>query len=162
MSSLFGILGKEADVPKKYHVTLTIEERAELDAITRRGRAAARKLTHARILLRCDEGAGGPARSDDEVAEALAVGHATVARVRQRFVEQGLEAALVPAPSARTYARKLDGDAEARLVALACSAPPAGRNRWTLRLLADRMVVLGHADAGVSYETVRRTLKKTS
>ena len=162
MSSLSGIPGKEADVPKKYHVTLTTEERAELDAITRRGRTAARKLTHARILLRCDEAAGGPARSDDEVAEALAVGHATVARVRQRFVEQGLEAALVPAPSARAYARKLDGDAEARLVALACSAPPAGRNRWTLRLLADRMVVLGHADAGVSYETVRRTLKKTS
>jgi len=162
LSSLSGIPGKEADVPKKYHVTLTTEERAELDAITRRGRTAARKLTHARILLRCDEAAGGPARSDDEVAEALAVGHATVARVRQRFVEQGLEAALVPAPSARAYARKLDGDAEARLVALACSAPPAGRNRWTLRLLADRMVMLGHTDAGVSYETVRRTLKKTS
>src|SRR4249919_2337984 len=149
-------------MPKKYHVTLTTEERAELDAMTRRGTAAARKLTHARILLRCDEGAGGPARSDDEVAEALAVGHATVARVRQRFVEEGLDAALSPRPTSRAYARKLDGDAEARLVALACSAPPAGRNRWTLRLLADRMVVLGHADAGVSYETVRRTLKKTS
>jgi len=158
-----GIPGKEAGMPKKYHVTLTTEERAELDAMTRHGRAAARKLTHARILLRCDEGTGGPARPDEDVAEALGVGHATVARVRQRFVEQGLEAALVPAPpSARVYARKLDGDAEARLVALACSAPPAGRNRWTLRLLADRMVVLGHADAGVSYETVRRTLKKTS
>ena len=148
---------------KKYHVTLTPEERAELDAMTRRGKAAARKLTHARILLQCDEGAGGPARADEEVAEALEIGHATVARVRQRFVEQGLEAALVPASSARVYARKLDGDGEARLVALACSAPPAGRNRWTLRLLADRMVVLGHTGGdGLSYETVRRTLKKTS
>jgi transposase len=163
LSSLVGTPGKEADMPKKYHVTLTPEERAELDAATRRGKAAARRLTHARILLQCDEGAGGPGRSDEEVAEALEVGHATVARVRQRFVEQGLEAALVPAPPARAYARKLDGDGEARLVALACSAPPAGRNRWTLRLLADRMVALGHAGgAGLSYETVRRTLKKTS
>ncbi len=149
-------------MPKKYHVALTPEERSELDGMTRRGKAAARKLAHARILLQCDEGAAGPALSDDEAADALEVGHATVARVRQRFVEQGLEAALVPAPSARVYARKLDGDGEARLVALACSAPPAGRNRWTLRLLADRMVVLGHAGAGLSYETVRRTLKKTS
>jgi transposase len=162
LSSLIGVPGKEADMPKKYHVTLSPEERAELDAMTRRGTAAARKLAHARILRRCDEGPGGPGLPDDEVADALEVGHATVARVRQRFVEHGLEAALLPAPSARAYARKLDGDGEARLVALACSAPPAGRNRWTLRLLADRMVVLGHAGAGLSYETVRRTLKKTN
>jgi DNA-binding transcriptional LysR family regulator len=86
----------------------------------------------------------------------------TVARVRRRFVEQGLEAALVPKPPARVYARKLDGDGEAHLVALACSPPPAGRRRWTLQLLADRLVVLGHAEGGLSYETVRRTLKKTS
>ena len=153
-------------MPKKYHVTLTPEERAELDAMIRRGKAAARKLTHARILLKCDENAGGTdsaAASDEDVVDALEVGHATVARVRQRFVEQGLEAALLPKPPARVYARKLDGDGEARLVALACSRPPAGRNRWTLRLLADRMVVLGYASEGkLSYETVRRTLKKTS
>ena len=150
-------------MPKKYHVTLTPEERAKLEAMTRRGRAAARTLTHARILLECDEGAGGPAQCDEDVAESLEVGDATVARVRQRFVEEGLEAALMPKPSPpRLDARKLDGDGEAHLVALTCSRPPQGRNRWTLRLLADRMVVLGHADRGLSYETVRRTLKKTN
>jgi hypothetical protein len=149
-------------MPKKYHVTLMPEERVELELMTRRGRTAARKLTHARILLECDESDGGPAQRDEDVADVLEVGHATVARVRQRFVEQGLEAALTPKPTTRVYARKLDGDGEAHLIALACSHPPAGRNRWTLRLLADRMVVLGHADGGVSYETVRRTLKKTN
>ena len=148
---------------KRYHVTLSPEERVELEQMIRRGKAAARKLTHARILLKCDENAGGGATpGDEDVADALEVGHATVARVRRRFVEQGLEAALVPKPAARVYARKLDGDSEARLVALACSRPPQGRNRWTLRLLADRMVVLGHAEDGLSYETVRRALKKTS
>jgi transposase len=156
-------LGKEACMTKRYHVTLTPEERVELEQMIRRGKAAARKLTHARILLKCDENTGGGATpGDEEVAEALEVGHATVARVRRRFVEQGLEAALLPKPAARVYARKLDGDSEARLVALACSRPPQGRNRWTLRLLADRMVVLGHAEDGLSYETVRRALKKTS
>ena len=149
-------------MPKKYHVTLTPEERVELELMTRRGRVAARKLAHARILLECDESDAGPSQRDEDVAEALEVGHATVARIRQRFVEQGLEAALAPKPATRVYARKLDGDGEAHLIALACSRPPAGRNRWTLRLLADRMVVLGHADGGVSYETVRRTLKKTN
>ena len=149
-------------MPKKYRVTLAPEERSELERIIRSGKAAARKLSHARVLLKADEGAGGPGLSDEEVAEAVETGLATIARVRQRFVEQGLEAALVPKPAARVYARKLDGDGEARLVALACSAPPEGRRRWTLSLLADRMVVLGHAEGGLSYETVRRALKKTS
>ena len=147
---------------KKYRVTLTPEERAELQRMVGSGRAAARKLNHARILLKADEGWGGPGLTDEEVAEEVESGVVTVARVRQRFVEQGLEAALVPKPPARVYARKLDGDGEAHLVALACSSPPAGRKRWTLQLLADRLVALGHAEAGVSYETVRRTLKKTS
>jgi transposase len=147
---------------KKYRVTLTPEERAELQRMVGSGRAAARKLNHARILLKADEGWGGPALTDEEVAEEVESGRATVARVRRRFVEQGMEAALVPKPPARVYARKLDGDGEAHLVALACSSPPAGRKRWTLQLLADRLVTLGHAEAGVSYETVRRTLKKTS
>ena len=147
---------------KKYRVTLTPEERAELQRMVGSGRAAARKLNHARILLKADEGWGGPGLSDEEVAEEVESGRVTVARVRRRFVEQGLEAALVPKPPARVYARKLDGDGEAHLVALACSSPPAGRKRWTLQLLADRLVTLGHAEAGVSYETVRRTLKKTS
>jgi transposase len=146
---------------KKYRVTLTPEERAELGRMVTAGRAAARKLNHARILLKADEGAGGPGLSDGAVADALETGPATVARVRRRFVEEGLEAALVPRPTARAYARKLDGDGEARLVKLACSAPPEGRARWTLQLLADRMVVLGFAEDGLSYETVRRTLKKT-
>jgi hypothetical protein len=152
----------EADMTKKYRVTLTPEEREFLNALIRTGRGAARRLTRARILIKCDEGGGGPALTDEAAAEALEVGDATVARVRQLFVEQGLEGALDPKPGSRQYARKLDGDGEARLVTLACSAPPKGRNRWTLRLLADRMVLLGHAEDGLSYETVRRVLKKTS
>ena len=148
---------------KKYHVTLTPEERAELEAMVATGKAAARKVTHSRILLKADEAEGGPGWSDAAIADALDVGAATVARVRQRFVEEGLDAALVPRPTSRVYARKLDGDNEARLVTLACSAPPAGRNRWTLALLADRLVALGHVEDGrLSYETVRRCLKKTS
>ena len=143
---------------KKYHVTLTPEERFELDGMIRRGRSAARTLAHARVLLKCDDGT----LTDDQVADAIAVGRATVARVRQRFVEEGLEAALVPRPGTRVYARKLDGDAEAQLITLACSGPPEGRRRWTLQLLADPMVTLGYVQNGLSYETVRRVLKKTS
>ena len=148
---------------KKYHVTLTPEERASLEAMVATGKAAARKLAHARVLLKADEAEGGPGWPDVAIAEALDVGLATVARVRQRFVEEGLDAALVPRPTSRVYARKLDGENEARLVTLACSAPPQGRNRWTLALLADRLVALGHVEDGrLSYETVRRCLKKTS
>ena len=147
---------------KKYRVTLTVEERAALEQRVRSGKGAARMLSHARILLKADEGQGGPGLTDEEVADALEAGLATVARVRQRFVEHGLDAALVPRPTARAYARKLDGAAEARLVKLACSAPPDGRARRTLRLLADRMVVLGFTEDGLSYETVRRALKRTS
>lgn len=146
---------------KKYHVTLTGEERAELRRLISAGKSAARKLNHARILLKADEGEGGPGWTDEQIVETLNVGLSTVWRARRRFVEEGTEAALVPKPSTRVYARKLDGAAEARLVKLACSTPPEGRKRWTLQLLADRMVVLGHADDGLSYETVRRVLKKT-
>jgi hypothetical protein len=146
---------------KKYHVTLTPEERAELGAMVNAGTAAARKLTHARVLLKADEAEGGPAWADGDIAEALGVGLSTVARVRERFVEDGTAAALVPRPTSRAYARKLDGAGGARLVKLACSAPPDGRGRWTLRLPADRMVALGHAEDRLSYETVRRALKKT-
>jgi len=150
-------------MPKKYRVTLMPEERVELERMIGSGKAAARKLAHARILLKADEGGGGPGLSDEEVAEELEAGLATVARVRQRFVEEGLDAALVPRPTSRVYERKLDGDAEARLVMLACSTPPEGRKRWTLRLLADRVVALGYCDARtVSHETVRQALKKTS
>ncbi len=146
---------------KKYIVTLTDEERQMLQAMLSRGKAAARKLIHARILLKADVGCGGPGWNDDAIAEGLEVGRATVERVRQQFVEEGLEAALERRKPRRQYARTLDGDAEAHLVALACSQAPDGRSRWTLRLLADRMVQLEYVEQ-VSYQTVRRALKKTN
>jgi hypothetical protein len=145
---------------KKYKVTLTAAERDELTAMIAKGRADARKLAHARILLQTDEADGGPGRTDADVAAALDTSTRTCERVRERFVEQGLDAALLPKPSKRVYARALDGAQEARLIALACSAPPAGKRRWALRLLADTMVELRHADT-VSHETVRQVLKKT-
>jgi transposase len=145
---------------KKYIVTLTEEERQRLQEMLSRGKTAACKLTHARILLKADAAAGGPNWRDDTIAEALDVGRATVERVRKQFVEEGLDAALERRPPRRQYRRKLDGDGEAHLIALACQQPPEGRDRWTLRLLADRMVALEYVDE-ISYQTVRRTLKKT-
>lgn len=146
---------------KKYVVTLTAEEHRRLRDLIAAGRASALKLARARILLKADAAPGGPAWPDDRIAEALEVGLSTVARVRQRCVEQGLEAALERKPQDRpSRPRALDGRAEARLIALACSAPPEGRPAWTLRLLAGRLVELEVVDA-VSYETVRRVLKKT-
>ena len=147
---------------KKYKVTLTADERNSLQALIAAGKAAAQKLIHARILLKADAAPGGPAWIDERIAEAVEVNLRTVERVRQRFVEQGLEAALVRKPQARpSCERKLDGAGEARLVALACSEPPAGRCRWTLQLLADRLVELDVVEA-ISDETVRQVLKKTS
>ena len=146
---------------KKYIVTLTEEERRMLHAMLSRGKAAARKLTHARILLKADATAGGPNWNDEAIAEGLEVGRATVERVRKEFVEEGLEAALERHKPRRQYRRTLDGDGEAHLVALACQKPPEGRSRWTLKLLADRMVQLEYVDQ-ISYQTVRRTLKKTN
>lgn len=146
---------------KKYVVTLEAREREELSKLVSVGKAAARKLMHARVLLMADASPGAPARRDEDIAEALSVSVKTVERVRQRFVEQGIEAALVPAKSKRIYARKLDGKQEAKLIALACSKPPAGKKRWTLRLLADEAVELRICDS-LSHETVRQTLKKTS
>lgn len=145
---------------KRFVVTLTDEERRSLRALVSSGKGAARKLTHARILLKADAGAGGPNWTDAAISEGVEVGTATVERVRQRFVEEGLEAALVPPKPDRIYERKLDGDGEAHLIALACSESPEGRSRWTLELLADRMVALGHVES-LSYQTVRRVLKKT-
>jgi len=146
---------------KKYIVTLTEEERRTLGAMLSRGKAAARKLMHARILLKADASPGGPDWKDDAIAEGLDVGRATVERLRKRFVEEGLPAALERRKSRRHYERALDGDAEAHLVALACQSPPEGRSRWTLRLLAGQMVALEYVER-LSYQTVRRTLKKTS
>ena len=146
---------------KKYVVTLTEEERQVLHEMLSRGKAAARKLMHARILLKADAAADGPGWTDETIAEALEIGRATVDRLRKAFVEEGLEAALERRKPRREYRRRLDGDGEAHLVALACQAPPEGRSRWTLRLLADRMVQLEYIDQ-ISYQTVRRTLKKTN
>ena len=146
---------------KRYRVTLSDEERLDLQRLVSVGKAAARKLVRARILLLADQADRGPAQSDPEIVRALGCGRATVERVRQQFVEEGLELVLQPVPPTRTYERRLDGKAEARLIALTCGAPPAGRARWTLRLLGDRMVALGYAKS-LSHETVRQTLKKTN
>jgi transposase len=145
---------------KKYRVTLTAQERGELEAMIAHGKASARKLAHARVLLQADEAESAPARTDDEGASALNLSTRTAERVRQRFVEQGLEAALLPKPMRRIYTRALDGAQEAHLIALACSPPPEGKRRWTLRVLAERMVELDYAQT-VCHETIRRVLKKT-
>ena len=145
---------------KKYVVRLAEEERQQIEKLVRRGRAHARKLLYGRILLKAD--ADGPdSWTDERIAEAFEVSTVTVARERRRICEEGLEVALMPRKPARPRRRILDGRAEARLIALACSDPPKGRERWSLRVLADRMVELGHTGA-VSHETVRRALKKTS
>lgn len=146
---------------KKYLVTLTADERSCLADLLAKGKAAAYKLAHARILLKADAAPGGPAWPDARIAEAVEVSVATVERVRQRFVEQGLEAALARKKQDRPSRQPaLDGAAEARLIALACSQPPEGRTSWTLRLLAQRLVELEVVDS-VSHETVRQALKKT-
>jgi transposase len=147
---------------KKYVVTLTAEERHSLHRLTAAGKASARKVTQARILLKADQADGGPSWPDERIAEAFEVGLSTIARLRQRFVEQGVEAALSRQPQKRpSRTRKLDGRAEARLIALACSAPPEGRREWTMRLLADRLVELEVVES-ICDETVRRVLKKTN
>ena len=146
---------------KKYPVNLTRTEREHLRSLIAAGTAPARKLTHARILLKADQSPEGPAWVDEEVAEAVEVSQPTVSRVRKQFFEEGLEAALNRRPPNRHYHRKLDGKQEARLIALACSEPPEGQARWSLRLLAERMVELEVVD-DLSYQTVRRTLKKTN
>jgi transposase len=147
-------------VNKKYRVHLTNEEREHLEKLVRKGKTHARKLLYARILLKADE--NGPASwTDERIADAFEVSVATVARERRRYREEGLEVALLPKKPGRPRRRVLDGRAEAHLIALACSSPPEGRGRWPLRLLADRMVELGYVES-LSYETVRRTLKKTN
>jgi hypothetical protein len=144
-----------------YAVHLSDQQRAHLRTLIGHGTASARRLTHARILLKADQGEGGPAWSDAAIAGAVEVHPATVGRVRRSFVEAGLEAALARKAPDRVYPRRLDGAAEARLVALACSDPPAGRARWTLRLLADALVRLEVVET-VSHETVRRTFQHTT
>ena len=146
---------------KRYRVTLTGEEREGLGRLLARGKADVRKLKHAQVLLKADEAEAGPGGTDERIVEALDVGLATVQRLRRRFVEEGLAAALGPyRGGGRAYGRKLDGEQEAHLIALACPTPPDGHGRWSLRLLARRMVELERVDA-LSHETVRQTLKKT-
>ncbi len=146
---------------KKYVVRLTDDERSNLHRMVSTGKAAARKILHARVLLQVDQSSVGPGWADTQVSESLRVHPNTIADIRQRFVEQGLEAALNRKKQERPSRQpRLDGKAEAHLIALRCGEPPEGRNRWTLRLLADRLVELQVVES-VCYETVRRTLKKT-
>lgn len=144
---------------KRYRVSLTAEERTTLRQLLASGTAPARKLIHARILLKADTPAGEHGAFDADIAQAVEVSVDTVERVRRRFVEEGLDAALVPRPTTAPHPVKLDGAGEARLLAEVCSPPPAGAARWTLRLLAARLVELQVIES-ISYETVRQRLKK--
>jgi transposase len=153
---------REVAMPARYRVTLTPEERKELESMTRRGKTHARRFIHARALLLCDAGADGPAWNVSDVATALGVTSRTIEHLKKRFVEDGLEAALERKPREKPPREvTFDGAFEARLIALACSDVPEGRRRWTVRLLADKAVELRLA-ASVSHMTVQRVLKKTN
>ena len=144
----------------RYRVTLTGQERNELEALTRNGKTPAKKFIHARALLLCDASDEGPAWKVADVAEALGITSRTIEHLKKRFVEEGLEAALVRKPRTRPPRPLIfDGAFEARLIALACSEAPEGRSRWTVRLLADKAVELNLAPS-VSHMTVQRVLKK--
>jgi transposase len=147
---------------RKNPVSLSGDDRGKLEGLIARGSAPARQLSHARILLKADEGEDAPSEawSDVKIADALEVSRSTVSRVRERFVAEGLEAALVHRKPKRSKPRKLDGSQEAHLIALACSEPPKGKKRWRVRLLAERFVRLECAEEPISRELVRRTLKK--
>jgi transposase len=145
---------------KVYSFVLSDSERSELEGLVRSGRTPGGVLRRAQLVLKAEAGPSGPGLSDVEVAEALGRGRSTVERLRKRACFEGPLACLYPKKSDRVYERVMDGEAEARLVALACSEPPAGFGKWTLRLLAERMVVLEYVEH-LSYETVRQALKKT-
>lgn len=145
---------------KKYRVHLTEAERDELDHVVNQGQHRSQKVLNALILLNCDEGPCQVQRMrNEDVAAVLRISLRKIDRVKRRFVEGGLGVALDGQPREREYVRKADGEFEAHLVALSCSAPPAGHSRWSLRLLADRVVELQYIDQ-VSHETIRRLLKK--
>ncbi len=146
---------------KQYKVVLESDERASLRSLISRGKVAAYKRTHAQILLKADESPSGPHWPDQTISEAFDTSVSTVERVRKAFVEEGVEAALTRKKPVRPSNQKVDGDKEAHLIAIACSAPPEGRVRWTLRLLADKMVELRYFES-ISAETIRQVLKKTS
>ena len=146
---------------KKYIVTLTDQERSSLEDLTKKGKYPAYKVNHARILLLADTNRSGGGWSDQDISQTLKISVATIERVRQRIVKQGLSAALSRKQPQNQRQRRLDGKQEAHLIALTCSSPPDGQGRWTLRMLAEQMVALDHVEI-VSHETVRQTLKKTS
>ncbi len=146
---------------KKYIVSITSEERQMLEQLTKKGFAPAYKINHARILLKADTNQESGGWIDEAISKALDISIPTIERVRRLFVEQGIEAALTRATPSNTKTRLLDGEREARLIAIACSQPPEGQARWTLRLLAERMVELEIVES-ISHETVRQTLKKTN
>ncbi len=147
-------------MPKKYIVRLTPEERNQLQSLVSKGKTQAYRIRHAHILLKAD--ADGPAWLDREITEAFSVNRSTVEGIRKRFVMEGLDAALERKKRASPPTERiLDGANEARLIALACSEPPKGRSRWTLKLLADELVALNIVES-ISYQTVKRTLKKTN
>lgn len=146
---------------KKYKVTLTRQEVKQLKAITQKGKRNARVIKNALILLNVDESKYGKGKRDEDVADFLDVTVRTIENVRKRFVTDSFEQALNGKPREREYKRSVDGDAEAHLIALSCGEPPAGFGRWSLRLLADKMVELNYVE-GISHETVRQVLKKTS
>jgi hypothetical protein len=146
---------------KKYHICLNEDERQELASIARAHKVSAQKKLRAQILLACDEGAGGPGKTDVQITNELPVSVRTIESLREWACQSGPLAALERRPTSRIYERKLDGAGEARLVALACSKAPDGREHWTLQLLAEELVTLAVVDE-ISDETVRRTLKKTS
>jgi hypothetical protein len=146
---------------KRYRVHLTEAERDQLKQLLAAGTAPARQLTHARILLKADESPGGPGWVDAAIVEAVEVSQPTISRVRKQFVEEGLEAALQRRAPRRVYPPKLTGDQEAHLIALTSGEPPAGHVRWSMRLLAAKLVELEVVEA-ISHQTVRRVLKKTS
>lgn len=145
----------------KYKVTLTKEEREQLTAVISKGSHKAQQYRTAYILLNCDESTAGEKVINEDISRVLKVSMRMIDRVKQRFVEEGFEAILERKAAVKTKTRKVDGEAEAHLIALSCGKPPDGYSKWSLRLLADKMVELKYVDE-ISYETIRKVLKKTS
>jgi transposase len=145
---------------KKYIVSLTEPERKFLEQLTKKGKTAAYQMNHARILLKADINQGG-GWTDNKISESLNIGHATIERVRQRFVEEGIESALNRREQKNRRPKIIDGEKEAYLIAIACGETPTGKGNWTIRMLADKMVELNYVEQ-VSTETIRQTLKKTN
>ena len=146
---------------KKYIVDLSPSERKYLEEITKKGKTAAYKMNHARILLKADINQQEGGWTDSKISEALNIGHATIERVRKRFVEEGIESALNRREQKKRRSRIIDGEKEAYLIAIACSETPVGKSHWTLQMLANKMVELKVVEK-VSTETIRQTLKKTN